>query len=133
MRTATATCAASTELHQIHHVDHRAFAIAAIVVEELDHRDVALRIADHDLPAGIEDHFRILLDGAAGLLGFGRALAFLHLRHHLLQQFGIGEQVAPDDGLDLALLRWRNALRLRGSVHGQRQQHRRCGGERTAE
>ena len=36
-------------LYQIEHVGHGALAESAIVVEELDHRDIALRIAEHDL------------------------------------------------------------------------------------
>ena len=64
MRTATATWAASTEpglehreflqhdlqlrigFHQIEHVGHGAFAVAAIVIEELDEGDVAVLVAD---------------------------------------------------------------------------------------
>ena len=37
-------------LDHFHHVEHGALAVAAVVVEELDHRDIALRVADRHLP-----------------------------------------------------------------------------------
>ena len=41
-------------LHQLEHVVHGALAVAAVVVEELDEGDVALRIAERHLPRRIE-------------------------------------------------------------------------------
>ncbi len=86
MRTATATCAASTEpraqhrkllqhdlklgivLQEVEHVAHRAFAITAIVIEELDEGDVAVLVAEHDAVRRVEDRVGVLRDTGLVLL-----------------------------------------------------------------
>ena len=121
-------------LHQVGHVGHGAFAEAAIVIEELDHRDVALRIAERDLARRGEDNLRVLLDTLAMLLGIGQVLALLQLGHDLLQQLRMVHQVVADDGFDLAALGGRERLRLRLRRQRQRQgQHdaENGGGKRT--
>ncbi len=115
MRTATATCAASTEpgpstgnsLSTTRSLpspfmisvrsDERALAVAAIVIEELDQRDVALRIADRHLARRVEQRLGMVLDRGLGLFGLGELLALVELGHHLLQHLRMGEQVVPDD------------------------------------
>ena len=83
----------------------RASAVAAIVIEELDERDVALRIARDDRMGRIEERLTVLLEGR----GLGDALLFglalLQLRHRLLEEFRVLQQIIPHDLADgLALL-----------------------------
>ena len=148
MRTATATCAASTEPGpstgnsfsttlsfgslpiSVDHVVERALAVAAIVVEELHEGDVALRIAERDLARRIEQRLGVVLDRRARLFGFGDGLLLLELRHHLLQHFGMLEQVLLDDLLDLAALRVEKSCAGAGVHAGERE---RGGGEQSGE
>src|SRR5262249_2337236 len=95
---------APVALDEIEHVAHRAFAVAAIVVEELDHRDVALRIAQGYLPRRAEKLSTVLGDAGAMLFRFRRGLPLLELAHYVLQQLGVAQQVILDDALDLAAL-----------------------------
>ena len=57
-------------LHEGAQVREGALAVAAIVIEELDERDVALRIARDDRMGGVEERLTVLLEGA----GLGDAL-----------------------------------------------------------
>ena len=122
MRMATPTWAASTEpgpstgnsfsttfsfgigFHQLHHVGHGAFAIAAIVVEEFDHGDIAVPGADGDAARRFEDRVLILGYSRGMLLGLGGGLALAELGHRLFQHLGMLEQIIPDDGFDIAAL-----------------------------
>jgi hypothetical protein len=123
MRTATATCAASTEpgpehgeflehdlelgvvLQEREHVAHCVLAVAAIVIEEFDEGDVAIVIAERDLPRRHEQRLRILLDGGLALLGDGGVLLLLEFGHRVLENLRVRDEVFADDGLDLAALR----------------------------
>ena len=100
-------------LQQLEHVGQRALAVAAIVIEELDHRDVAVRIAEHDLVRRTEKRRVVLDDGGAMLLGFGRLLALFQLGHHVLHHFGVREQIVLDDAFDFVPLVGGKRLRLR--------------------
>src|SRR6516162_9041605 len=102
-------------LQEIEHVAHRPFAVAAIVIEELDHGDVALGIAQRYLAWRAQKSGAVLSDAGAMLFGFGHLLALVELVHHVLQQLGMAQQIVLDDALDLAALRIAEGLRLRGS------------------
>ena len=91
-------------LDQVEHVRHCALAVAAIVVEELDHRDVALRVAEHDLMRRAKQRGFVLDDCAAMLLGFGRLLTLFQLGHDVLHHLRVGEQIVLDDLADFLAL-----------------------------
>ena len=129
MRTATPTWAASTEpalstgnslsttfslgsafISSIMS-SHRAFAVAAIVVEELDEGDVAVLVAERDVARRVEDRIGILGDAGLVLLGFGGGLALAQFGHRLFEHLGMGDQIVPDDALDVAALDVGEALR----------------------
>ena len=57
--------------HQLQHVGHRAFAVAAIVVEELDEGDVAVLVAERDAARRVEDRLRVVGDARFMLFGLG--------------------------------------------------------------
>src|SRR6185436_4602536 len=80
------------------------FAVAAIVVEELDEGDVAVLVAEGDAARRIEDRFGIVGDGGFVLCGFGRALPLAEFGHRLFEHFGMRDQVLTDDRLDIAAL-----------------------------
>src|SRR5215467_14283419 len=119
-------------LHEIEHVAHRPFAVAAIVIEELDHGDVALGIAQRHLAWRGEKRGAVLLDAGAMLFRLGHLLALVELVHHVLQQLGMAQQIVLDDALDLAALRVAEGLRLRGSGR-QGQQDRKQRGNTWAQ
>ncbi len=82
---------------EAHHVGQRALAEAAIVVEELDHRDIALRIAEHDLVRRIEHGGVVVLDRRARLVGVGLLLPLVERVHRFLNHFGMRDEVVLDD------------------------------------
>ena len=92
-------------LEQREHVAHGAFAVAAIVVEELDEGDVAVGVAEHDLVRRGEQRLGIVLDGGLVLLGLGRGLPPLQFGDGFLQHFRILDQIFAHDGADLVALR----------------------------
>ena len=92
-------------LHQREHVVHGALAVAAVVIEELDEGDVALRVADHDLTRRIEDRLGVVLDRGLVFRGFVGGLLLLQLGHRLLQHFRMLDEIFADDLFDLAALR----------------------------
>ena len=96
---------------------------AAIVVEELDHRDIALRIAEHDLVGRAEQSGLVLDDRRAMLLGVGALLALLELRHDILHHLRVGEQIVLDDLSDLLALVGRERLGDRRSGARKRERH----------
>ena len=102
-----------SSFEQREHVVHGALAVAAIVIEELDEGDVAVRIAERDLARRGKQRLRVLLDRDLMLLGFGRGLALLQFGHRLLQHFRMGEQIVVHDAFDLAALRGREIRRAR--------------------
>src|SRR3984893_3150002 len=118
-------------LHEIEHVAHRPFAVAAIVIEELDHGDVTLGIAQRHLAWRGEKRGAVLLDAGAMLFRLGHLLPLVELVHHVLQQLGMAQQVVLDDALDLAALRVAEGLRLRGNGR-QGQQDRKQRGDTWA-
>jgi hypothetical protein len=91
-------------LQKFKHIVHRALAVTTIVIKEFDQCDVALRVAKRDLARRSEDRGTVFLDSRAMLFGVGDGLTFLKLRHHVLQQFGMTQQIFFDDLLDLAAL-----------------------------
>jgi hypothetical protein len=105
----------SVVLQEIEHVAHGAFAVAAIVIEELDHGDVALRIAQRHLARRGEKLGAVLLDAGAMLFRVRDRLPLLELVHDVLQQLGMAQQIVLDDALDLGALRGVEGLRLGGS------------------
>src|SRR5262249_37285849 len=119
-------------LEQVEHVGHGAFAVAAIVVEELDERDVALRVAERHLARRGKDCGAVILDGGAVLVGLRQRLALLELVHHLLQELGMAEQIILDDALDLAALLSGEGLRGSGSRRREDQRDREQGGGKQA-
>ena len=61
------------------------------------------------------------------LLVFGGGLALAEFGHRLFQHLGMGDQIVPDDGLDVAALAIGKALRRSGRRHaaeGEREQQR---------
>ena len=105
-------------LFQLDHVRQRALAEAAVVVEELHHGDLALGIADDEIATGAEQGIRMRADHRLFLRPFRRLLALLQLVHHLGENFGMIEQIAADDLLDLFLLR-RGEFRRQGHAGKQ--------------
>ena len=97
-------------LHQRHHVGHGALAVAAIVVEELDEGDIALRIPDRNVARRVEQDFGIVLDRRLVLFGLALGLALLKFGDCVLQHLRIVEQVLADDAFDFGALRVRNGL-----------------------
>src|SRR5215467_8332624 len=69
----------SVVLQEIEHVAHGAFAVAAIVIEELNHGDVALRIAQRHLARRGEKLGAVLLDAGAMLFRVRDRLPLLEL------------------------------------------------------
>ena len=120
-------------LHQIEHVGHRAFAVAAIVVEEFDEGDVAVLVAEHDAARRIEDRLRVAGDAGFMFLGLGGGLALAEFGHRLFQHLGMREQVIPDDRLDLAALAVGEALRRCGSGMPQSASANKAGASRRNE
>ena len=115
-------------LQEIEHVGHRPLAEAAIVVEELDHRDLALRIAEHHLVARIEQSGVIVFDRCASLLGVRLFLLLFHRGHDVLHHLRMTDEVILDDPLDLVPLFVGKRLRQdrRCYKHRRREQ---CGEE----
>ena len=120
-------------LHQTLEVAQGALAVAAIVVEELDQRDRAFRIADDETVGRVDQ-------GTAEVPE--RLLARVRLRHLLLcielgdgvaQNLGVLHQVVLDDALDLGRL-IRGELRRRdGRGIEAEQAAEREGDERSAQ
>src|SRR5262249_7391898 len=100
---------------KLHHVVEGALAIAAIVIEKLNHGDIALRIAERNLPRGGEDRVVVLADRFAGFFSVCRSLTLLQLIHDVLQQLRMAEEIFLDDPLDFASLLNAKRLRLLGS------------------
>jgi hypothetical protein len=142
MRAATATCGPEHRkflqhdfqlrigLHQIEHVGHGAFAVAAIIIEELDKGDVAILVAEGDAARRVEDRFAVFGDARLVLFGFSRGLALAQFGHRLFQHLGMGDQIILDDGLDIAALGVGKTLRRcsRRAAKGEREQ---CGSEQA--
>ena len=91
-------------LHQVEHVGQRPFAIAAVVIEELDQRHVALAISDRDLARRVEQRLTVLLDAVPVLGCIGVALALFELVEDFLKHLGMGDEIVLDDAFNLAAL-----------------------------
>ena len=78
-------------LEEGQHVAERALAVAAVVVEELDHGDVALRVAERHLVRGVEQHLLVLLHPGGLFLLLRRGLALLEFADRLLEHFRVGD------------------------------------------
>ena len=111
-------------LEQLDHVGQRALAVAAIVVEELDHGDLALRVAEHDLVGRGKQRRFVVAHRGAMLLGLGVLLALLQLRHDVLDHLGVRHQVVLDDALDLLVLVGGERLGLRALGSHRCHEHR---------
>nr|WP_261403185.1 hypothetical protein [Chenggangzhangella methanolivorans] len=81
-----------------------AAAEAAIVVEELDQRDVALRIAEDGVQLLLVDLRHIGLQHVGALLGELGLLAPVPLLLRLVEHLWIGHEIFADDLADLLLL-----------------------------
>ncbi len=99
---------------QRQHVFLGAFAVAAIVIVELDDRGLAVRVADIAVIGGVEDvvlgsldHFEVGDPLLFALLGLQRLL-------HIEQEFRVLHQIIADDVLDFDAVR--RAIR-RGESH----------------
>src|SRR5262245_40636281 len=114
-------------LDELEHVAHGALAVAAIVIEELDHGDVALGIAQRHLPRRGEDGGAVVGDGGTMLFRLRLRLPLLELVHDLLQELRMAHQVVLDDALDLAALLAGEGLRARGrrGRHGHEERKQR--------
>ena len=108
-------------LDQIKHVGERALAEAAIVIEELDHRDVALRVAEHHLVRRTKQRRLVLGDRGAVLLGLRGLLALLQFRHDVLHHLRVRKQVILDDVTDFLALIGGKRFRQRWRRDRQRQ------------
>jgi hypothetical protein len=97
-------------LEQREHVVHGALAVAAVVVEELNEGDVAVRIAEHDLPRRAKQGVRILLDRGLVLLRLRHCLPLVELVHCFLKHLRVCDQVLADNTLDLATLTGRELV-----------------------
>ena len=101
------------------------FAVAAIVVEELDQGDVGLRVADDDRVRrvrGVALRFSFRAAVCATRCVFG--LPLLELRHDLLEKLGILQEVFPDDLADRLLLLIVERRRLGRSRSRERERRR---------
>ncbi len=110
-------------LDEVHHVGHGAFAIAAIVIEELHHGDVATRVAEDHMTFGIEDGLAMLGDGRPHLFGGGVGLLLVHLADDFLQKFGVAHEIFTNNFLDFAALFGRKRLR-KGDQGGPDGEHK---------
>ena len=77
-------------------------AIAAIVVEELHQRDVAIRIAQHHLARIVEDGVLHRGDGGGGLLALLGLQGRVQRHRHALQYLGIAHQIGFDQRVELS-------------------------------
>ena len=98
-------------LNEVHHVGHRPIAIAAIVIEELHHGDIATRVAEDHMTFGIEDGLSMLGDGRPHLFCGGVGLLLVHLADDFLQKFGVAHEIFTNNFLDFAALFGRERLR----------------------
>ncbi len=128
MRAAVATWAASTEsgprigksfehhaklgirFDQLGDRIHRLLAVAAVVVEEFDERDVAARIAHDGLVGRVHDFVAVLADGLFARGGLGDLFALSKFVNCFLDHFRIGNEIVVHDLLDLHLLLARKFL-----------------------
>jgi len=105
-------------LQEFEHVGHGVPAITAIVVEELNHRDIALRVSEHDLMWRAENCRAVVIDRESMFFGFSRLLTLVQLSHHVLHHLGMADQVILDDALDLLALIGGERLCLDGRGNG---------------
>jgi len=109
------------------HVRQGPFAVAAIVVEELDDGHIAVRIAKGYVVFGRKQRVLVLLDCGGSLLEAGVVLLLFKGILHVQHDFRIGEEVFLDELAELLLL-----LVVEG-IHRcrkrYRQHHERRGGE----
>src|SRR6478735_7177736 len=92
-------------------------AIAAIIIEEFDDRDVALRVADRQVILRIEDR-RLVVSNHG--VGFDEASLLLLLLQRILNiehDLWIFDQVLLDELAELLLLRVVECCRRIGSCH----------------
>ena len=85
---------------QLCHVGQGGAAIAAIVVEKFDERDVAIGIADHYLARIVEDGLLHRSDGGGGLFAFLGAQRGIKRDRHALENLGVAHQVGFDERVD---------------------------------
>ena len=111
-------------LDEVQHVTHRALAVAAIVIEELNEIDIALRIAEHHAVRGIEQRVGMLLHRGLLLGHFGRGLTLAEFDGRFFQHFGMRDQIVSDHFLNVLALRIGERLCRGGDgreAHGKRE------------
>ena len=96
-----------------------AAAIGAAIVEELDQRDVAVRVAAHRRVRSFEQLALIRGDRLPLADRGGFRLTALQFLERLVDDLGLAQQIIPHDLLDL--IGWQ--LRLVGLRHGRHPQH----------
>ena len=102
-------------LHELRDVRKRALAIVAIVIEELDQRRGALRVAEGRLILRAEQGARLRGDHLLALR-VGRFLVVLVERlDRLAQHVGIVDEIFLDEGAEFLLLRRRKPIALAGA------------------
>jgi hypothetical protein len=89
---------------ELDHVGQGAAAEAAIVVEELDHAHIAVRIACRVGERRAEDRLCVIADDLLLLFGLIRRLTLIKLGRHLDQDLGILDEVVADDVGDSLLI-----------------------------
>ena len=113
-------------------IGERAFAVAAIVVEELDQGDVAGRVAGREVVRAVEQRVARLAErrGLGRLLGL--LLAALELGHRLLENLRVLQEIIAHDVADrLALLRREGRLGGGGAGDAQARRRARGSGQRV--
>ena len=91
-------------IDELDHVGQRAAAIAAIVVEELDHAHIAVGVAGDEGERRAEDGVGILADDLLLLRRLLGRLALVELGRHLDQDLGVLGEIVAHDVDDLLVL-----------------------------
>ncbi|MNY02099.1 hypothetical protein D3C86_1346580 [compost metagenome] len=86
------------------HVSHGAFAITAIVIEELDQRDVAIRIAERQIEFRFEDGLLVVGDGFRRLGVTRRILLAFKRILNLEHDFRVLDEILLDELAHFLLL-----------------------------
>src|SRR5262249_15145328 len=118
-------------LQQREHVVHRALAVPAVVVKELNKSDIAVRISKNDLTRRAEDGLRVLLDRRLVLFRVRGALTLVELGHRILNDLRVRDEVVAQDALDFAFLAGGQFIGIRNLWDSYRKKRRTGGGDKV--
>ena len=101
-------------LDKLGDVGHRAFAVVAVVVEELDERRGRVRIADRRLIFRAEQRPGLARDDLLALGLRGRLVVLVERLDRVRENVRVVDQVVADERAELLLLRGRELVGARG-------------------